>query len=72
MVQFDTIKFHKTFRNQFGQFVWIEKKATGIVAFHFIKRPLKRWKESDISKQLNESSIFLYDVMGNVLFDNPC
>ena len=26
MVQFDTIIFGRTFKNYFGQFVWIEKK----------------------------------------------
>ena len=25
MIQFGTIKFHRTFKNDFGQFVWIEK-----------------------------------------------
>ena len=42
MVQFDTIIFGKTFRNYFGQFVWIEKKVTIIVAFHSMKRRLKK------------------------------
>ena len=41
MVQFDTIIFCRTFKNYFGQFVWIEKKVTIIVAFHFMKRRLK-------------------------------
>ena len=27
MVQFDTIKFRRTFKNQFGQFAWIEKES---------------------------------------------
>ena len=27
MVQFDTIIFYRTFKNYFGQFVWIEKKS---------------------------------------------
>ena len=27
MVQFDTLKFRRTFKNYFGQFVWIEKKS---------------------------------------------
>ena len=27
MVQFDTIIFCRTFKNYFGQFVWIEKKS---------------------------------------------
>ena len=41
MVQFDTIIFCRTLKNYFGQFVWIEKKVTIIVAFHFMKRRLK-------------------------------
>ena len=42
MVQFDTIIFCRTFKNYFGQYVWIEKKrVTIIVAFHFMKRRLK-------------------------------
>ena len=42
MVLFDTIIICRTFKNYFGQFVWIEKKrVTIIVAFHFMKRPLK-------------------------------
>ena len=40
MVQFGAIIFCRTFKNYFGQFVWIEKKrkkrVTIIVAFHFI------------------------------------
>ena len=28
MVQFDTIIFGRTFKNYFGQFVWIEKKES--------------------------------------------
>ena len=47
MVQFDTIIFCRTFKNYFGQFVWIEKKrVTIIVAFHFMKRRLKTWGQS--------------------------
>ena len=43
IVQFGAIIFCRTFRNYFGQFVWIEKKrVTIIVAFHFMKRRLKR------------------------------
>ena len=42
MVQFGAIIFCITFKNYFGQFVWIEKKATILVAFHFMKRQLKR------------------------------
>ena len=47
LVQFarpnSAIIFCRTFKNYFGQFVWIEKKrkATIIVAFHFMKRRLK-------------------------------
>ena len=26
MIQFGTMKFRRTFKNYFGQFVWIEKK----------------------------------------------
>ena len=40
MVQFGAIIFCRTFRNYFGQFVWI-KKVTIIVAFHFMKRRLQ-------------------------------
>ena len=47
MVLFDTIIFCRTFKNYFGQFVWIEKKkVTIIVAFHFMKRRLKMMKSS--------------------------
>ena len=41
IVQFGAIIFCRTFKNYFDQFVWIEKKATIIVAFHFMKRRLK-------------------------------
>ena len=36
MVQFDTIIFCRTFKNYFGQFVWIEKKShyNSRVSFH--------------------------------------
>ena len=34
-------KFCRIFKNYFGQFVWIEKRVTIIVAFHFMKRWLK-------------------------------
>ena len=39
-MQFGTIKISITFKNYFGQFVWIEKMSL-IVAFHFVKRRLK-------------------------------
>ena len=32
----------KNLYNYFGQFVWIEKRVTIIVAFHFMKRRLKK------------------------------
>ena len=54
IVQFGAIIFCRTFKNYFGQFVWIERKrkalyeaptkkrkTTIIVAFHFMKRRLK-------------------------------
>ena len=43
IAQFGAIIFCRTFKNYFGQFVWIEKKrkATITVAFHFMKRRLK-------------------------------
>ena len=45
--QFGAIIFCRTFKNYFGQFVWIEKKVTIIVAFHFMKHRLKiRWSTS--------------------------
>ena len=53
MVLFDTIIFCRTFKNYFGQFVWIEKKrVTIIVAFHFMKRRLKNQKLLDSWKLL--------------------
>ena len=47
IVQFGAITFCRTCKNYFGQFVRIEKKrkATIIVAFHFIKRRLKTQPE---------------------------
>ena len=41
MVHFGTVKFRETFKNYFGQFVWIGNKVTIIIAFHFMKRRLK-------------------------------
>ena len=40
IVQFGAIIFCRTFKYYFGQFVWIEKKVTILVAFHFMKRRL--------------------------------
>ena len=55
MVLFDTIIFCRTFKNYFGQFVWIEKKrVTIIVAFHFMKRRLK----IHVYRQIKLCSIF--------------
>ena len=51
MVLFDTIIFCRTFKNYFGQFVWIEKKrVTIIVAFHFMKRRLITIHRSRVRK----------------------
>ena len=44
IVQFGAIIFCSTFKNYFGQFVWIEK-VTIIVAFHFMKRRLKTFEK---------------------------
>ena len=41
IVQFGAKMFGKTFKNYLGQFVWIKKRVTIIVAFHFMKRGLK-------------------------------
>ena len=49
MVQFGAIIFCRTLKNYFGQFVWIEKKRKKvpmIVAFHFMKRRLKKFNSS--------------------------
>ena len=48
IVHFGPIIFRRTFKNYFGQFVWIEKnkrKVTIIVAFQFMKRRLKTGHE---------------------------
>ena len=44
MVQFDTIIFCRTFKNYFGQFVWIEKKShyNSRVSLH--EAPTKSWE----------------------------
>ena len=56
MVLFDTIIFCRTFKNYFGQFVWIEKKrVTIIVAFHFMKRRLKK----RVARNMKDSGIML-------------
>ena len=48
---YGAIIFRRTFKNYFGQFVWIEKKrVTIIVAFHFMKRRLKNRDFSVIAK----------------------
>ena len=46
LVQFAGVIFCRTFKNYFSQFVWIEKtRVTIIVAFHFMKRRLKKGYE---------------------------
>ena len=35
MIQFGTIKFRRTFKNYFGQFVWIEKQDARWAARYF-------------------------------------
>ena len=41
IIHFGTIKFRRTFKNYFGQFVWIEKRVTIKVVFYFMKHRLK-------------------------------
>ena len=60
-MQFRAIIFCRTFKNYFGQFVWIEKKrkATILVAFHFMKRRLKihtGWDSNLVYIVFNSSS----------------
>ena len=57
MVPFGAIIFCRTLKNYFGQFVWIEKKrkATIIVAFHFMKRRLKIAKITYTKQKRNQS-----------------
>ena len=44
MVQFDTIIFGRTFKNYFGQFVWIEKNHyNSRVSLH--EAPIKNYKK---------------------------
>ena len=63
MIQFGTIKFRRTFKNYFGQFMWIEKKikVTIVVAFHFMKRRLKNQFDLNITKIL-----LYYGVIGQL------
>ena len=42
MVQFGAIILCRTFKNYFGPFVWIIIRVNLIVAFHFMKRRLKK------------------------------
>ena len=56
MIQFGTIKFRGTFKNYFGQFLWIEKKVTIIVAFYFMKRRLK----NDIARVFRSNRLPLF------------
>ena len=75
MVQFDTIIFCRTFKNYFGQFVWIEKKkkkrkVTIIVAFHFMKRRLKKKSHYNSRVSLHEAptknTVKFYAISTNV------
>ena len=68
MIQLGTIKFCRTFKNYFGQFVWIEKKVTIIVAFHFMKRRLKMTFQGTLQSNPSirlPSSIRLYQICEN-------
>ena len=42
MVQFDTIIFGRTFKNYFGQFVWMEKKSHYISRVSLHEAPTKK------------------------------
>ena len=67
IVQFGAIIFCRTFRNYFGQFVWIEKKrVTIILAFHFMKRRLKTIRKRKLLRF--EPHVFLieYGMVFNV------
>ena len=44
MVQFDTIIFGTTFKNYFGQFVWIEKKSYYKSRVSRHEAPTKNWE----------------------------
>ena len=71
--QFDTIIFCRTFKNYFGQFVWIEKRVTIIVAFHFMKRRLKTSLafDSSLFRKRNAGSVFIFCVTASgLLFNN--
>ena len=61
MMQFGAIIFCGTFDNYFGQFVWIEKKrVTIIVAFHFMKRRLKRCPQLLGQQRRQERQLYNY------------
>ena len=53
MSQFGTIKLCRTLKNYSGQFVWIEKKVTIIVAFHFMQRRLKTRQKTSKTSRIN-------------------
>ena len=71
MVQFDTIIFCRTFKNYFGQFVWIEKKrVTIIVAFHFMKRRLKTERANIESAKSHSKVRILTTLIENICQQN--
>ena len=57
MVQFDTIIFCRTFKNYFGQFVWIEKKShyNSRVSLH--EAPTKNHEDAQIIQKPDVSNI---------------
>ena len=65
MIQFGTIKFPRTFRNYFGQFVWIEKKRiTILVAFHLNEAAAK----NDALSIFHQSRQVLILFLGTVVY----
>ena len=66
MVLFDTIIFCRTFKNYFGQFVWIEKKKERKKKSHYNSRvslheaPTKNWKSFIFSTKMFHFEMFFY------------
>ena len=73
IVHFGPIIFCRTFKNYFGQFVWIEKKkkrkVTIIVAFHFMKRRLKTLV-SETWRRRKKMGFLLIPVVRKVVFES--